>query len=97
VVAALAVALALLVALRPRRKGPLELAALTAAVLVAFQLSLTHWFYLYLPWVAPFVFLWVLLPEQRDQEITTRMASIDEALPEASSHVITAPSIRTPP
>jgi hypothetical protein len=97
VVAVLAVALALLVALRPRRKGPLELAALTAAVLVAFQLSLTHWFYLYLPWVAPFVFLWVLLPEQRDQEIATRMASIDEALPEAPSHVITAPSIRTPP
>ena len=37
----------------PKRKGPVELAALTAAVLVAFQLSLTHWFYLYLPWVAP--------------------------------------------
>ena len=39
----------------PRRKGPLELAALTAALLLAFELSLTHWSYLYLPWVLPFV------------------------------------------
>ena len=59
---ALAVVLALVVAVYPKRKGPVELAALTAAVLVAFQLTLTHWFYLYLPWVLPFVVLWLLLP-----------------------------------
>jgi hypothetical protein len=97
VIAVLAVLLALLVALRPRRKGPLELAALTAAVLVAFQLTLTHWFYLYLPWVVPFVFLWLLLPETRAQETETRSDSIAEALPEEASQVITAPSMRTPP
>jgi hypothetical protein len=96
VVAVLAVVLALVVALRPRRKGPLELAALTAAVLAAFQLSLTHWFYLYLPWIVPFVFLWLLLPEERRQETGTRIASMDEALPDASSQAITAPSTRTP-
>jgi hypothetical protein len=93
VVAVLAVVLALAVALRPRRKGPLELAALTAALLAAFQLTLTHWFYLYLPWVVPFVFLWLLLP----QETGTRSASIDDALPVEASHVTTAPSMRTPP
>ena len=59
----LAVVLALVVAVLPRRKGPVELAALTAAVLVAFQITLTHWFYLYLPWVLPFVLLWLLLPD----------------------------------
>jgi hypothetical protein len=48
-----AVALAVLVAVYPRRKGPVELAALTATVLMAFQLSLSHWFYLYLPWFFP--------------------------------------------
>jgi hypothetical protein len=96
VVAVLAVVLALLVALRPRRKNLVQLAALTAAVLVAFQLTLTHWFYLYLPWVVPFVFLWLLLPEDDDQETTTRSASIDEALPVSASQVITAPSMRTP-
>jgi hypothetical protein len=94
VVVVLAVALAALAASMPRRKSPLQLAALTAAVLVAFQLTLTHWFYLYLPWVVPFVFLWLLLP---DQETGTRSASIDDALPVAASHSTTAPSIRTPP
>jgi hypothetical protein len=92
----LAVALALAVALRPRRKGPLELAALTAAVLVAFQLTLTHWFYLYVPWLCPFVFLWLLLPEATGQ-MRTRSDSIEDALPVEGSQSITAPSIRTPP
>lgn len=48
----------------PREKGPLELAALTAALLLAFELSLTHWFYLYLPWVLPFVLLALFLPRE---------------------------------
>jgi hypothetical protein len=100
VVAAGAVVLAIAVAFRPREKGPLELAALTAAVLVAFQLSLTHWFYLYLPWVLPFVLLWLLLPDSLARAAYgngTRTASIEEARPDAGSHSITAPSIRTPP
>ena len=97
VVATLAVALAALVAFVPRRKGPVELAALTAAVLVAFQLTLTHWFYLYLPWIVPFVFLWLLLPEPEPQETRTRTASIEEALPVSASHSTSAPSMRTPP
>jgi hypothetical protein len=97
VLAALAVGLAVLVAIVPRRKGPVELAALTAAVLVAFELTLTHWFYLYLPWVVPFVLLWLLLPQPESQETGTRIASIEEALPVSSSHSMSAPSIRTPP
>jgi hypothetical protein len=97
VVAASAVALAGVLAFVPRRKGPVELAALTAAVLVAFQLALTHWFYLYLPWVAPFVLLWLLLPAEADQGTGTRTASMDEALPVSESHSTRAPSILTPP
>ena len=96
-VAVLAVVLALVVALVPRRKGPVELAALTAAVLVAFQLTLTHWFYLYLPWVLPFVLLWLLLPQPHAQETETRTASIEDALPVEGSHSTSAPSILTPP
>jgi hypothetical protein len=49
----------------PRRKSPLQLAALTAAVLIAFELVLTHWFYLYLPWFLPFVVFAVLAPAAR--------------------------------
>ena len=96
VLGVLAIALALLVGLVPRRKGPVELAALTAAVLLAFQLSLTHWFYLYLPWVFPFVVLWLLLPDP-PQGNGTRSEVIVEERPVASSHSMTAPSIRTPP
>jgi len=67
--AVLAVALAVVVAFVPREKGPIELAALTASILVAFQLTLTHWFYLYLPWFLPFVLLWLLIPRPPvDQE-----------------------------
>jgi hypothetical protein len=51
----------------PRRKSPLQLAALTAAVLIAFELVLTHWFYLYLPWFLPFVAFAVLAPEARQR------------------------------
>ena len=97
VVALLAVALAAVLAFVPRQKGPVELAALTAAVLVAFELTLTHWFYLYLPWVAPFVLLWLLLPAKDAQGTETRIASMDEALPVSASHSTSAPSILTPP
>jgi hypothetical protein len=46
----------------PRRRSPLRLAALTAAVLIGFELVLTHWFYLYLPWFFPFVALTLVAP-----------------------------------
>ena len=46
----------------PRRRSPLRMAALTAAVLIGFELVLTHWFYLYLPWFFPFVVLALVAP-----------------------------------
>jgi hypothetical protein len=45
---------AVVVAFFPRRKSPLQLAALTGALLIGFELVLTHWFYLYIPWFFPF-------------------------------------------
>ncbi|MFL6019729.1 MAG: hypothetical protein ACJ74A_01195, partial [Gaiellaceae bacterium] len=45
----------------PRRKSPLQLAALTGALLIGFELVLTHWFYLYIPWFFPFVAYAVLV------------------------------------
>ncbi|MDQ3671665.1 MAG: hypothetical protein M3364_04400 [Actinomycetota bacterium] len=98
VFAVLAVAAAVVAVFVPREKGPIELAALTAAILVAFQLSLTHWFYLYLPWFLPFVLLWLLLPrEEVDQGNGTRTGSIADALPDSESQSMSAPSIRTSP
>ena len=46
---------ALAAAFVPRRKTPLQLAALTGALVIGFELVLTHWFYLYIPWFFPFV------------------------------------------
>jgi glycosyl transferase family 87 len=48
-----ALGLALTVAIVPARKTPLQLAALGAAVLIAVQLTLSHWFYLYVVWWFP--------------------------------------------
>ncbi|HEU0317975.1 MAG TPA: hypothetical protein VFR49_11640, partial [Solirubrobacteraceae bacterium] len=45
-----AVLLAVAVALVPRRPDVIGLAALAAAVVIALQLGITHWFYLYIPW-----------------------------------------------
>jgi hypothetical protein len=45
-----ALALALSLAVLPRRADPIGLAAAAAAVLVAVQLGIEHWFYLYIPW-----------------------------------------------
>lgn len=59
-VKAFAAGLALLVAFRPRRRGPVTVAALGAAVLIALQLTVEHWFYLYIPWFLPFLFVALL-------------------------------------
>ena len=44
------VLLAVAVAFVPRRRDVIGLAALAAAVLIALQLGVTHWFYLYVVW-----------------------------------------------
>jgi hypothetical protein len=59
-VQALTVVLAVGAAFLPRRRGLLEVSALAAAILIAVELSLTHWFYLYIVWFFPFVMLAVL-------------------------------------
>jgi hypothetical protein len=48
------VALAVGVAFFPRFKGPVQIAALAAAVTIAVQLTASHWFYFYVVWFLPF-------------------------------------------
>ena len=50
-----AAGLALLVAFVPRRIDLRQAAALGAGVLIAIQLAVTHWFYLYVVWFVPFL------------------------------------------
>ena len=68
------------VAFWPRRKSPLQLAALTGALLLGFQLVLTHWFFLYIPWFFPFVAFVVLAPAARRAEAEEQSA--ERATPE---------------
>jgi hypothetical protein len=56
---------ALLVYFVPRKKSPLTVAALSGALLIGFELVLTHWFYLYIPWFFPFAALAFLAPAVR--------------------------------
>jgi peptidoglycan/LPS O-acetylase OafA/YrhL len=53
---------ALAAAVVPRRKSPLQLAALTAALLAGFELVLTYWLYTYIPWFFGFAAIALLAP-----------------------------------
>jgi hypothetical protein len=49
--------LALALAWIPRRKSLVQVAALSAALLIALQLTLHHWFYLYIVWFYPLLLI----------------------------------------
>jgi hypothetical protein len=72
--------LALLAAFLPRRPGLRRTAALGAAILIAVELTATHWFYLYVVWFVPFVFVALFaahartLPDRRPQREPEREA-----------------------
>jgi hypothetical protein len=54
---AAAAALAVVAAFLPRRPDLRQTAALGTAILIAVELTMTHWFYLYVVWFVPFVFV----------------------------------------
>jgi len=66
-VGALVVLAALLVLRWPRRLDLVQWAAISAALLIGFELVLTHWFYLYIPWFLPLVIL-VVVPDWPDPD-----------------------------
>jgi hypothetical protein len=55
-----AVALALALAVLPRRPDVVGLAAACAAIVIAVQLGVEHWFYLYIPWFFALVMIALL-------------------------------------
>jgi hypothetical protein len=61
-----AVALAVALAFVPRRADLVGLAAACAAILIAVELGIEHWFYLYIPWFFPLVMI-VLLGVRADR------------------------------
>ncbi len=65
-----AVVLALALAVLPRRPDIVGLAAACAAIVIATQLGVEHWFYLYIPWFFPLVMIALLgvRPERARRE-----------------------------
>ena len=71
---------AVAVAFVPRRKSPLQLAALTAALLAGFQLVQTYWLYTYIPWFFGFAAIALLShrhAKQLDAERAPVVAAVD--------------------
>jgi hypothetical protein len=60
-------ALSLLLAFRPRDKSLLQVAALGAALIICLQLTLQHWFYLYIVWFYPLLLVALALLESPRQ------------------------------
>jgi hypothetical protein len=65
IVQGLAVALAIAAAFVPRRRTAVQVAALAGAILIAVQLGVTYWFYLYVVWFLPPVLLALLGSQPR--------------------------------
>ncbi len=53
-------ALAVVLALIPRREDMVGLAAGCGAIMIGVELAIEHWFYLYIPWFFPLVMIALL-------------------------------------
>jgi hypothetical protein len=69
----------------PRRKSPLQLAALTAALLAGFELIVTYWLYTYIPWFFPFAALALLAPALPLRRLVAQEREIPELPPAGES------------
>jgi hypothetical protein len=68
--------LALLFAFRPKEKKLFQLSALAAALLIGVQLTMHHWFYLYIVWFYPlFLIALAALPEPEPSPTAERAPS----------------------
>jgi hypothetical protein len=84
VVEAGALGLSIMLAVVPRRRTELQVAALAAAVLIAVELCTSHWFYLYIVWFTPALLAALF------GEYSTSSWRMPVALPESSASTSTA-------
>jgi hypothetical protein len=72
--------LSLLLAFRPRRKSLTQVAALGAALLIALQLTMQHWFYLYIVWFFPLLLLALATAGRPESMAISSAESADDCL-----------------
>jgi hypothetical protein len=77
-VEALTVAFAIAIAFVPRRRTLRQVAALGAAVMIAVQLCLDHWFYLYIPWFFPLLIVALALSPEVPRRTRGTGDSVEE-------------------
>jgi hypothetical protein len=68
---------ALVVAFKPRRKSPLQLAAFTAVLIAGFEMVQTYWLYTYIPWFYPFAAITLLVPATGLRRLFDRGAGVE--------------------
>ena len=66
-------ALAIALAFVPRKKSLLQVAAFSAALMLGVQLTLHHWFYLYIVWFFPLLLIALALLEPSDEPEPTEV------------------------
>lgn len=71
----------------PRRLDATRALAFAGALMIGFQLVLTHWMYLYLPWVMVFVAIALLAP-RIGMPRTRRVNELDGALPRRERQLV---------
>lgn len=75
---AAAVLLAFVVAVFPKKRTVRRLAAFSAALIIAFQITFNYWFYPYVTWLEPFVFVALLLETNTKTALDADAAGEDE-------------------
>jgi hypothetical protein len=76
-----AILLAAAIAFVPRRRTMVQICALAAAVTIAVQLPAIHWFYYYVIWFAPFLFVAQLAGTSERHEV---IEELERTAPDAS-------------
>ena len=71
------VLLGFVVAVFPRRRTVRRLAAFSAALVIGFELTVNYWFYPYITWFEPFVFLALLLGTEHKSALDGEQPSED--------------------
>ncbi len=69
----------------PRDKSPLIIAALSGVLLIGFEIVLTHWFYLYIPWFFPFVAIALFATVPVGRRLIEEAPADDGELPEPAA------------
>ncbi len=80
-------ALSLAFAFIPKRKSLIQLASLSAALLIALQLTLHHWFYLYIVWWFPLLFVALAALEKGRDTPSERLVLLGQSARGPTDHL----------